>query len=71
MIVEDPNDITGADADAVLVLDDWLDGLGTTPDSVLMALNPAISGAGTADTAVGQRLRRNTRKPTCPSRNSW
>lgn len=44
MIVEDPNDITGADADAVLVLDDWLDGLGTTPDSVLMALNPAISG---------------------------
>ena len=44
LIVENPNDITGADVDAVLVLDDWLDGLGTTPDSVLMALNPAISG---------------------------
>src|SRR3546814_3527883 len=40
IIVEDPNDITGAEAAAVLVLDDWLDGLGTTPDYVLMALNP-------------------------------
>ncbi|PTR21356.1 FtsP/CotA-like multicopper oxidase with cupredoxin domain [Rhodococcus sp. OK519] len=44
MIVEDPDDRTGADADAVLVLDDWIDGLGTTPDAILMALNPAISG---------------------------
>lgn len=44
MIVEDPDDSTGADADAVLVLDDWIDGLGTTPDAVLMALNPAIAG---------------------------
>ncbi|MCJ0906413.1 multicopper oxidase family protein [Rhodococcus sp. ARC_M6] len=44
MIVEDPEDTSGADVDAVLVLDDWLDGLGTSPDSVLMALNPAIAG---------------------------
>jgi len=44
LIVEDPDDRTGADADAVLVLDDWVDGLGTTPDAVLMALNPAIAG---------------------------
>ncbi|UYF93459.1 multicopper oxidase family protein [Rhodococcus aetherivorans] len=44
LIVEDPDDRTGADADAVLVLDDWVDGLGTTPDAVLAALNPAISG---------------------------
>ncbi len=26
------------------MLDDWIDGLGTTPDAVLMALNPAIAG---------------------------
>ncbi|CAM2860772.1 multicopper oxidase family protein [Prescottella defluvii] len=44
MIIEDPDDRTGADADAVLVLDDWIDGMGTTPEAVLMALNPAISG---------------------------
>ncbi|MEZ7237912.1 multicopper oxidase family protein [Rhodococcus sp. GXMU-t2271] len=44
LVVEDPDDRTGADADAVLVLDDWVDGLGTTPDAVLTALNPAISG---------------------------
>lgn len=45
LIVEDPDDATGADADAVIVLDDWLDGLGTTPDAVLLALNPALAGA--------------------------
>ncbi|QBJ96266.1 multicopper oxidase family protein [Rhodococcus sp. ABRD24] len=44
MIVEDPDDRSGADADAVLVLDDWVDGMGTSPDAVMMALNPAISG---------------------------
>ncbi|HET8992597.1 MAG TPA: multicopper oxidase family protein [Rhodococcus sp. (in: high G+C Gram-positive bacteria)] len=44
LIVEDPHDTSGADVDAVLVLDDWVDGLGTTPEAVLAALNPAISG---------------------------
>ncbi|CAG6395234.1 multicopper oxidase family protein [Streptomyces cocklensis] len=48
LVVEDPDDRSGADADAVLVLDDWLDGLGTTPDAVLAALNPALGGGGTA-----------------------
>ncbi|UYP19132.1 multicopper oxidase family protein [Rhodococcus sp. Z13] len=46
MIIEDPNDATGADADAVLVLDDWVDGLGTTPDAVIAALNPQVAGHG-------------------------
>lgn len=46
LIVEDPNDASGADIDAVLVLDDWLDGMGTTPESVLAALNPDIAGHG-------------------------
>ena len=45
LIVEDPDDRTGADADAVIVIDDWVDGLGTTPDAVLAALNPALAGA--------------------------
>lgn len=44
LVVEDPNDASGADADAVLVLDDWVDGMGTTPDAVMAALNPALSG---------------------------
>jgi multicopper oxidase len=45
LIVEDPDDTSGAAADAVLVLDDWVDGFGTTPDALLMALNPALAGA--------------------------
>lgn len=45
LIVEDPADATGADADAVLVLDDWVDGLGTTPEAVMAALNPNLPGA--------------------------
>ncbi|WP_216912459.1 multicopper oxidase family protein [Nocardia noduli] len=44
LIVEDPADATGADADAVLVLDDWVDGMGTTPDAVMAALNPNLHG---------------------------
>ncbi|MBM7458080.1 multicopper oxidase family protein [Rhodococcus coprophilus] len=44
LVVEDPNDTSGADVDVTLVLDDWVDGLGTTPEAVLAALNPAISG---------------------------
>jgi multicopper oxidase len=45
LVVEDPHDRTGADADAVLVLDDWVDGLGTTPDAVLAALSPDLAAA--------------------------
>lgn len=44
LVVEDPNDASGADADVVLVLDDWVDGTGTTPDAVMAALNPQLSG---------------------------
>ncbi|MGW4367184.1 multicopper oxidase family protein [Nocardia takedensis] len=44
LVVEDPADASGADADAVLVLDDWVDGLGTTPDAVMAALNPNLHG---------------------------
>lgn len=48
LIVEDPDDSSGADADAVLVLDDWVDGVGTTPDAVMAALNPDLHGGGHA-----------------------
>jgi FtsP/CotA-like multicopper oxidase with cupredoxin domain len=48
LIVEDPHDDSGADADAVLVLDDWVDGLGTTPDAIMAALNPDLHGGGHA-----------------------
>ncbi|MGW0021977.1 multicopper oxidase family protein [Rhodococcus sp. NPDC003382] len=44
LVVEDPDDRSGADVDVVLVLDDWIDGLGTTPEAVLAALNPAMAG---------------------------
>ncbi|MFD9679432.1 multicopper oxidase family protein [Rhodococcus sp. NPDC059969] len=44
LVVEDPNDLTGADEDVVIVIDDWLDGLGTTPDAVLRALSPEVQG---------------------------
>lgn len=44
LVVEDPNDRTGADEDVVIVIDDWLDGLGTTPDAVLRALSPEVQG---------------------------
>ncbi len=38
MIIEDPNDPTSADVDATLMLDDWLDGYGRTPEQVLTEL---------------------------------
>ncbi|AYJ50612.1 multicopper oxidase family protein [Rhodococcus sp. P1Y] len=56
LIVEDPNDATGADADAVLLLDDWVDGLGTTPDAVMAALNPDLHGGGHAGHGGGAAL---------------
>lgn len=40
VVVEDPDDRSGADEDVVLVLDDWLDGIAATPDEVLAALGP-------------------------------
>ncbi|MEV4704980.1 multicopper oxidase family protein [Actinoplanes sp. NPDC049316] len=45
LVVEDPDD-PGADLDRVIVLDDWLDGLGATPDAVLGGLGGAPGMAG-------------------------
>ena len=38
LIIDDPHEPGGYDDEWVIVLDDWLDGTGTTPDEVLAAL---------------------------------
>ena len=45
LIVDDPNEAGSYDAEWVVVLDDWVDGTGTTPDAVLKKL---IADGGTA-----------------------
>ncbi|WP_157635662.1 multicopper oxidase family protein, partial [Nostocoides japonicum] len=47
LVVEDPQDPGGYDTEWVVVLDDWLDGTGTTPDDALAALVSA-GGSGNA-----------------------
>ena len=46
LVIEDPDDTSGADTDLVLVLDDWLDGIAATPEQVLAALGPTGGGHG-------------------------
>ena len=41
LIIEDPNDPVGTDIDAILMLDDWLDGYGRTQQDVLAGLQKA------------------------------
>jgi FtsP/CotA-like multicopper oxidase with cupredoxin domain len=45
LIVDDPDEPGRYDAEHVLVLDDWLDGFGTTPDEVLDGLRVAMPGS--------------------------
>ncbi|MEV4113461.1 multicopper oxidase family protein [Nonomuraea sp. NPDC049695] len=58
LIVEDPREPLGYDAEWIVVLDDWLDGVTGTPDEVLAELSRGMSmgmdhGAGTATTMPG------------------
>ena len=46
LIIDDPNEPGGYDAEWVLVLDDWIDGTGTTPEQVLEKLLANDSGSG-------------------------
>ncbi|MDN5759868.1 MAG: multicopper oxidase family protein [Tomitella sp.] len=49
MVIDDPNEPGGYDTEWILVLDDWIDGTGTTPDDVLSKLiadGAATSGGG-------------------------
>lgn len=50
LVVEDPDDTSGAGVDHVLVLDDWLDGVAATPDQVFVALG---GGAGSGASGSG------------------
>ena len=50
LIIDDPAEPGGYDAEWVLVLDDWLDGTGRTPDQVLAAL---VAEGDTADPPGG------------------
>src|SRR5207247_1416523 len=48
LIVEDPAEPGGYDHDWTVVLDDWIDGTGYTPDQVLAALRSGMSGMSMA-----------------------
>jgi FtsP/CotA-like multicopper oxidase with cupredoxin domain len=46
LVVDDPADPGDHDAEWIVVLDDWVDGTGRTPDDVLAELGPASGGMG-------------------------
>ena len=48
LLVDDPNDSGRYDADWTVVLDDWVDGTGRSPDDILAALSKSGSGNGMA-----------------------
>ena len=48
LIVEDPAEPAGYDHDWTVVLDDWIDGTGYTPDQVLAALRQGMGGMSMA-----------------------
>ncbi|KYH45574.1 multicopper oxidase family protein [Branchiibius sp. NY16-3462-2] len=50
MVIEDPNEPGNYDTEWTLVLDDWVDGTGTTPDEVLKKL---IADGGPATGSMG------------------
>ena len=48
LIVEDPAEPAGYDHDWTVMLDDWIDGTGYTPDQVLAALRSGMGGMSMA-----------------------
>ncbi|MGC0416543.1 multicopper oxidase family protein [Embleya sp. AB8] len=52
LIVEDPAEPLGYDADWTVVLDDWIDGTGTDPDAVLAELRDQPRTAQTMESAL-------------------
>jgi len=46
LIVDDPNEPGRYDAEWIIVLDDWIDGTGRTPDQVLASLTAMGGGSG-------------------------
>lgn len=53
LIVDDPADRGDYDHEWVVVLDDWLDGLGRTPDDVLAELTEGATGMGHGAMGMG------------------
>jgi FtsP/CotA-like multicopper oxidase with cupredoxin domain len=53
LIVEDPDEPARYDHDWTVVLDDWIDGTGYTPDQVLAALRGGMGGMSMAEWASG------------------
>ncbi|EAP98719.1 putative multicopper oxidase [Janibacter sp. HTCC2649] len=49
LVVDDPAEPGAYDAEWIVVLDDWVDGTGQTPDDVLAALRKGGAGAGGMD----------------------
>jgi FtsP/CotA-like multicopper oxidase with cupredoxin domain len=57
LIIDDPNEPGAYDSEWVVVLDDWIDGTGTTPDQVLANLTgPAASSTGSTDGMNGMNM---------------
>ena len=63
LIIEDPREPLVYDDEWVVVLDDWIDGVGATPPEVLAELSQGMSGMqGMSDTPAGQgNLLKNAR----------
>ena len=57
LIIDDPAEPGGYDAEAVIVLDDWLDGMGgRTPETVFAKLKPAGGGMGSMSGMASSEL---------------
>jgi FtsP/CotA-like multicopper oxidase with cupredoxin domain len=56
LIVEDPAEPAAYDHEWTVVLDDWIDGTGYTPDQVLAALRNGMSGMGSASASPTPRM---------------
>jgi FtsP/CotA-like multicopper oxidase with cupredoxin domain len=53
LIIDDPREPGEYDTEWVVVLDDWIDGAGTTPDQVLKDLTAGTGGGSTATGSMG------------------
>ncbi|WP_369818938.1 multicopper oxidase family protein, partial [Phycicoccus sp. Soil748] len=53
LVVEDPSEPGGYDHDWVVVLDDWVDGTGRTPDQVLASLLAGTTASGMGGMGMG------------------
>ncbi len=53
LVIDDPNEPGDYDAEWIVVLDDWLDGTGTTPDDVLAKLTGSSSSGGMGGMDMG------------------